>query len=66
MLLIKIAKNDKTDCSTNKREEYTFRKSVTECQNPPKENIHQKKDSNENNINKQLTEIGHNKHKIYL
>ena len=25
-----------------------------------------KKDSNENNINKQLTEVGHNKHKIYL
>ena len=66
-----IPKNDKTECSTNKGEEYSFRESVTECQNPPKANIHQKKDSkqidkNENNINKQLTEIHHNKHKIYL
>ena len=66
-----ILKNDKTECSTNKGEEYYFCESVTECQNPPKENIHQKKDSkqidkNENNINKQLTEIRHNKHKIYL
>ena len=66
-----IPKNDKTDCLTNKGEEYSFCESVTECQNPPKENIHQKKktkqiDKNENNINKQLTEIRHNKHKIYL
>ena len=66
-----IPKNDKTECSTNKGEEYSFCESVTECQNPPKENIHQKKDSkqidkNENNINKQLTEICHNKHKNYL
>ena len=28
------------DCPTNNGEEYTFRKSVTECPNPPKENIH--------------------------
>ena len=66
-----IPKNGKTDCSTNKGEEYSFCESVTECQNPPKENIHQKKktkqiDKNENNINKQLIEIRHNKHKIYL
>ena len=66
-----ILKNDKTECSTNKGEEYYFCKSVTECQNPPKENIHQKKktkqiDKIENNINKQLTEIRHNKHEIYL
>ena len=38
-----ISKNDKTECSTNKGEEYYFCESVTECQNPPKENIHQKK-----------------------
>ena len=48
----------------------TFCESVTECQNLPKENIHQRKpkqiDKNENNINKQLIEIRHNKHKIYL
>ena len=58
------------DCSTNKGEEYSFCKSVTECQNPPKENIHQRKtkqiDENENNINKQLIEIPHNNHKNYL
>ena len=35
-----IPKNGKTDCSTNKGEEYSFYESVTECQNPPKENIH--------------------------
>ena len=51
-----IPKNGKTDYSTNKGEEYSFYESVTECQNPPKQNIHQKKDSkqiekNENNIN---------------
>ena len=66
-----IPKNDKIDCPTNKDEEHTFCESVSECLNPPKENIHQKKDSkqidkNENNINKQLTEIRHNKHKTYL
>ena len=66
-----IPKYDKTDCSTNKGQEYSFCESVTEWQNPPKENIHQEKDSkqidkSENNINKQLTEICHNKHKIYL
>ena len=38
-----IPKNGKTDCSTNKGEEYSFCESVTECQNPPKENIHKKK-----------------------
>ena len=38
-----IPENDKTDCSTNKDEEYSFCESVTEYQNPPKENIHQKK-----------------------
>ena len=57
-----IPKIGKTDCSTNKGEEYSFCESVTDGQNPPKENIHQKKDSkqidkNQNNINKQLTEI---------
>ena len=67
-----IPENDKTDSSTNKCEEYSFCKSVTESLNPPNENItHHKKDSNqidknENNINKQLTEIRHNKHKNYL
>ena len=67
-----IPKNEKTDCSTNKDEEYSFCEIVTECPNPPNENIiHPKKDSNqidknENNINKQLTEIRHNKHKNYL
>ena len=65
-----MPKHDKTDCSTNKGEEYSFCESVTECQYPPKENI-QKKDSkqidkNENNANKELTEIRRNKHKIYL
>ena len=49
-----IQKIDKTDCPTNKGEEYSFCESVTECPNPPKENIPQKKDSkqidkNENN-----------------
>ena len=38
-----IRKIDKMDCPTNKREEYLFCESVTECQNPPKENIHLKK-----------------------
>ena len=38
-----IPKNDKTDCSTSKGEEYSFRESATECQDPPKENIHKKK-----------------------
>ena len=38
-----ISKNDKTDCPTNRGEEYSFCESVTECPNPPKENIHQKK-----------------------
>ena len=67
-----IPKNEKTDCSTNKDEEYSFCEIVTECPNPPNENIiHPKKDSNqidknENNINKQLTEIRHNKQKNYL
>ena len=66
-----IPKNDKMESSTNKGEEYPFCESVTECQNPPKGNIHQKKDfkqidKNENNISKQLNEIRHNKHKIYL
>ena len=41
-----IPKNDKMDCSTNKDEEYC--KPVTECSNPPNENvIHHKKDSNQ-------------------
>ena len=31
-----IPKHDKTDCSTHKGQEYSFCKSVTECQNPPK------------------------------
>ena len=67
-----IPKNGKTDCSTNKGEECSFCEIVTECPNPPNDNIiHHKKDSdeidkNENNINKQLTEIRHNKHKKYL
>ena len=67
-----IPKNDNTYCSTNKGEEYLFCEIVTECSNPPNENIiHHKKDSNqidknENNINKHLTEIRHNKHKNYL
>ena len=66
-----IPKNEKTDCSTNKDEEYSFCEIVTECPNPPNENIHHKNDSNqidknENNINKQLTEIRLNKHKNYL
>ena len=58
-----IPENDKADCLTNKGEEYSFCESVTECPNPANENvIHRKKDSNqidknENNINKQLTEI---------
>ena len=38
-----IPKKDKTDYPTNKDEEYSFCKSVTEYPNPPKENIHQKK-----------------------
>ena len=38
-----ISKNDKTDCPTNNGEEYFYWKIVTECQNPPKENMHQKK-----------------------
>ena len=43
-IMKKIPKNDKTDCSTNKGEEYSFCESVTECPNPSKENIiHQKK-----------------------
>ena len=59
-----IPKNDKTDYPTNKREEYSFCQSVTECQNLPKENILLKKyskqtEKNENNINRQLTEVRH-------
>ena len=38
-----IPKNDKTECSINKGEEYYFCESVIECQNLPKENIHKKK-----------------------
>ena len=38
-----IPKIDKMDCPTHKGEEYPFCESVTECQNPPKEYIHQKK-----------------------
>ena len=34
-----ITKTDKTDCSTNKSEEYSFWENVTECSNPPKEHI---------------------------
>ena len=42
-----IPENDKTDSLTNKCEEYSFCKSVTESLNPPNENItHHKKDSN--------------------
>ena len=37
----------------------------TKRKHPSKENSKQI-DKNENNINKQLTEICHNKHKIYL
>ena len=66
-----IPKTDKTDCPTNKGEEYSFCESVKECPNSPKEKSIKKKDSkqidkNENNINKQITEIRHNKHKNYL
>ena len=66
-----IPKNEKTDCSSNKDEEYSFCEIITECPNPPNENIHHKNDSNqidknENNINEQLTEIRLNKHKNYL
>ena len=67
-----IPENDKTVCSANKDEEYSFCEIVTKCSNPPKENIvHHKNgsdqiDKNENNINKQLTEIRHNKQKNYL
>ena len=66
-----IPETDKTDCLTNKGEEQSFCESVTECPNPLDENvIHHKKDSNqidqnENNINKQLTEIRHNKQKLF-
>ena len=66
-----IPKNEKTDCSTNKDEEYSFCEIVTECPNPPNENIiHHKKDfnqvgKNETNINKQLTDISHNIKIIY-
>ena len=65
-----IPKNEKTDCSTNKDEEYSFCEIVTECPNPPNQNIHHKNDSNqtdknENNINKQLTEIRLNKQKLF-
>ena len=65
-----IPKNGKTDCSTNKDEEYSFCEIVTEIPNPPNENIHHKNDSNkieknENSIKKQLTEIGPNKYKNY-
>ena len=42
----KIPKNDKTDCSTNKGEEYSFCGSVKECQNPTKESMHKKKTLN--------------------
>ena len=57
-------------CSTNKGEEYSFCENVTECPNPMKENTHHRKDSNqidknENNINKQLTEIHYNKQKLF-
>ena len=41
-----IPKNEKTDCSTNKDEEYSFCEIVTECSNPPNEKIHHKNDSN--------------------
>ena len=34
-----MPENDKIDCSTNKCEEYSFCESVTECPNPPNENI---------------------------
>ena len=66
-----IPKNEKTDCSTNEDEEHSFCEIVTECPNPPNGNIYHKNDSNqidknENNINKQLTEIRLNKHKNYL
>ena len=67
-----IPKNVKTDCSANNGKEYFLCKIVTECPNPLNENIiHYKKDpnqtgKNENNSNKQLTEIRHNKHKNYL
>ena len=40
-----IPKNYKTDCLTNRAEEYSFCESVTECQNSSKENIYLKKDS---------------------
>ena len=36
----------KTDCSTNEDEEHSFCEIVTECSNPPNENIHHKNDSN--------------------
>ena len=42
-----IPKNEKADCSTNKDEEYSFCKIVTECPNPPNKSIHHKNDSNQ-------------------
>ena len=66
-----ILKNDKTDCLTTKSEEYSFCESVTECPNPPDENIiHHKKDSNQiyknkKNISKQLTEFCHYKQRLF-
>ena len=35
-IMKEIPKNDKTDCPTNKSEEYSFSESVTECPNTPK------------------------------
>ena len=57
-----IPKNDKSDCPTNKGEEYS---------NPPEENIHRKKilrrltKTKITSTNK-ITEIRHNQHKNYL
>ena len=38
-----ISKRNKTDYLTKKGEEHSFCESVAECQNPPKQNIHQKR-----------------------
>ena len=67
-----IPKNDKTGWSTNKHEECSFCKKVTECPNLQKENIPRhgqdpnQIDKNENNMSKQLTKIRLNKHTNYL
>ena len=66
-----IPKIDKTDCSTNKCEEYISLKMLQNAQIHQKKHYPSQKDSsqinkNENNINKQLTKIRHKKHKNYV